>query len=583
MSFDVFESCHWRTILIYLTFTKVLLDQLNQYIIHFYILFILNMFYSYELFVRKGPLAKIWIAGTAHQKLNKLHILEAAISKMCGAVADPPVKLALPTQSILLKGIVRIEYRKAEYLLSSAIEMRSKLYHFKSTPNVDLPRMKSTSRFDHITLPVNDVQFDIEGFENNFQDIFKFIDLEEQVEVDLSFQVGKYKKTELKFQANAEDITIEEEKVKKEIIDTTRDDPLVIPEANAVHEDPLDFSIECHSNVVGRDSISNREYEDYHTNVVAENVRGSPYKKRRIVKDSTTQLTNRLISRHFHDTEDICIQRPLKARDLFSKSFLSERFYFPSMDFQCLELRNVFRDICVKLESISSNEPVAELSEESEDFLDNTLGISDAELESEEVKGFIISESSDITDVEVPRQTKANSLSDDEFSRKESSLYDSFMEFGKKLDLKSKRRQERGTGYAFFEESKESVLPYDTEGMDLPELDITGPTDYSFDIQESMEKEPQGTQITAIFKKILEDNFNLNTSKPVILDEALDREVKKHAQPNETVNSITVSVYDAAISLQQILILKTHDVIDVRQDIPYGDIYITKGPKWLTF
>ena len=75
------------------------------------------MFYSHELLSKRGPLGTIWLAGVYLRKLSKQAVLSSDLSAMCGSVERPPVQLALPTQSTLLKGVVNIENKKAHYLL----------------------------------------------------------------------------------------------------------------------------------------------------------------------------------------------------------------------------------------------------------------------------------------------------------------------------------------------------------------------------------------------------------------------------------------------------------------------------------
>ena len=77
----------------------------------------LAMFYSRELLSRRGPLGTIWLAGSYLRRLDKRSILASNLVRMCAEVENPPVPLALPTQSTLLLGVVNIEQRKSKYLL----------------------------------------------------------------------------------------------------------------------------------------------------------------------------------------------------------------------------------------------------------------------------------------------------------------------------------------------------------------------------------------------------------------------------------------------------------------------------------
>lgn len=83
------------------------------------------MFYSRELLSRRGPLGTIWLAGNYLRKVSKQQILASDIAEMCHNVVQPPLPLALPTQSTLLRGVVRIENKKAVYLLDAALEAQT--------------------------------------------------------------------------------------------------------------------------------------------------------------------------------------------------------------------------------------------------------------------------------------------------------------------------------------------------------------------------------------------------------------------------------------------------------------------------
>jgi hypothetical protein len=61
------------------------------------------------------------------RKVHKHQVLHANVEQLCGIVENPPVALALPTQSTLLRGVVRIENKKATYLLEDAEGATSRL------------------------------------------------------------------------------------------------------------------------------------------------------------------------------------------------------------------------------------------------------------------------------------------------------------------------------------------------------------------------------------------------------------------------------------------------------------------------
>ena len=77
------------------------------------------MFYSRELLSKRGPLGTIWLAGSYLSRLSKAAIRNSNLTTMCASVENPPVPLALPTQSTLLLGVVRIEQKKISYLFGT--------------------------------------------------------------------------------------------------------------------------------------------------------------------------------------------------------------------------------------------------------------------------------------------------------------------------------------------------------------------------------------------------------------------------------------------------------------------------------
>jgi len=81
------------------------------------------MFYSESILLKKGPLAKVWLAAHWERKLSKANFLQANIETSVGAILGndrPPMALRLSGQ--LLLGVVRIYSRKTRYLLEDCNE-----------------------------------------------------------------------------------------------------------------------------------------------------------------------------------------------------------------------------------------------------------------------------------------------------------------------------------------------------------------------------------------------------------------------------------------------------------------------------
>uniref|UniRef100_A0A7E4UUB2 Rad21_Rec8_N domain-containing protein n=1 Tax=Panagrellus redivivus TaxID=6233 RepID=A0A7E4UUB2_PANRE len=75
------------------------------------------MFYTQFLLSKKGPLAKIWLAAHWEKKLSKAQVYETSVSDAVEEIMKPKVKMALRTTGHLLLGVVRIYSRRAKYLL----------------------------------------------------------------------------------------------------------------------------------------------------------------------------------------------------------------------------------------------------------------------------------------------------------------------------------------------------------------------------------------------------------------------------------------------------------------------------------
>lgn len=110
------------------------------------------MFYAYELFVKKGPLGKMWLAGTM-KKITRSVATTTNVVQLCNVLEHPPAPLALPTQATLLRGVVRIEHQKVSFLLTDAVHAKSRvMLADKRLKKVNLPLKHVIAKKDAITL-----------------------------------------------------------------------------------------------------------------------------------------------------------------------------------------------------------------------------------------------------------------------------------------------------------------------------------------------------------------------------------------------------------------------------------------------
>ncbi|OZJ06893.1 hypothetical protein BZG36_00250 [Bifiguratus adelaidae] len=120
------------------------------------------MFYSEAILSKKGPLAKVWLAAHWERKLTKAQFIHTNIETSIGAIMggdQPPMALRLSGQ--LLLGVVRIYSRKARYLLDDCNDalIRIKVAFHKGA--VDMPADHTTANFNAITLGDAITEFDL--------------------------------------------------------------------------------------------------------------------------------------------------------------------------------------------------------------------------------------------------------------------------------------------------------------------------------------------------------------------------------------------------------------------------------------
>jgi len=147
------------------------------------------MFFVSELFVKKGSLGNIWLEGTMSRKLKKNQIMTSNVTLMCKSIHKPPVALALPTQSTLLRGVVRIHNRKAGYLLEDAHEAQSQMRVVSRAAVVSLPERKLISNYDAITFREDEsvsVMIDLPDI-SSLDDLASIIDEEHEVVIPVDW------------------------------------------------------------------------------------------------------------------------------------------------------------------------------------------------------------------------------------------------------------------------------------------------------------------------------------------------------------------------------------------------------------
>ena len=168
--------------------------------------------------------------------------------------------------------------------------------------------------------------------------------------------------------------------------------------------------------------------------------------------------------------------------------------------------------------------------------------------------------------------------------------------------LEGSRRQSRNC-------TRDSILPFDmpeddgelganvTQGSILLTPDLDAPFSQFQIPMRGEAKNPLGAQtlgqpqqgkqgarqkiskVTEIFRRILEDAF-VSSGKKLGARFAGHGTVTFNSALKDAVADELLSVKDVAISFVQLLSLKSLNVIDIQQEVPYGAIAISKGPQW---
>eukprot|EP01113_Clastostelium_recurvatum_P048464 TRINITY_DN8830_c0_g1_i7.p1 TRINITY_DN8830_c0_g1~~TRINITY_DN8830_c0_g1_i7.p1 ORF type:complete len:510 (-),score=124.76 TRINITY_DN8830_c0_g1_i7:24-1553(-) len=111
------------------------------------------MFYSQLILAKKGPLGRVWLAAHMDRKLTKHQIFLTNIKKSAEAIANPEIAFALRMSGHLLLGVVRIHSRQVKYLLADCSEALVKMKMVLRPGVVDLPPEANVASYGSITLP----------------------------------------------------------------------------------------------------------------------------------------------------------------------------------------------------------------------------------------------------------------------------------------------------------------------------------------------------------------------------------------------------------------------------------------------
>ncbi|XP_018594578.1 double-strand-break repair protein rad21-like protein 1 [Scleropages formosus] len=119
--------------------------------------------FDMQLFTSKrGPLAKIWLAAHWDKKITKTHVFECNLETTVMDIISPQIKIGLRTSGHLLLGVVRIYSRKTKYLLADCSEAIVKIRVAFRPGQTDLPSENTEAPLNTITLPENFTDFELQ-------------------------------------------------------------------------------------------------------------------------------------------------------------------------------------------------------------------------------------------------------------------------------------------------------------------------------------------------------------------------------------------------------------------------------------
>jgi len=118
------------------------------------------MFYEQVVLAKKGPLGHVWLAAHWEKKITKQQVNETNIVETVEQIRNPRAKMALRLSGHLLLGVVRIYFRKVDYLYTDCNEALGKLKKLVFRPgtvNID----ESVTNLRNVTMPETVGDFEV--------------------------------------------------------------------------------------------------------------------------------------------------------------------------------------------------------------------------------------------------------------------------------------------------------------------------------------------------------------------------------------------------------------------------------------
>eukprot|EP00474_Spongospora_subterranea_P008343 CRZ08801.1 hypothetical protein [Spongospora subterranea] len=550
------------------------------------------MYFSSELFVKRGPLGNLWLAGTVFHKLSKKIILSSNINELCKSIQSPPVPLALPARAQLFLGVCRIMDKKARYLLIDATEAQSKIQLAVTTSSVNLTSNRVQAKsdainiicdFDDCALPP--IPFDcLNEMADNSGSVPLFLEGIDDENVYLAghdFVI-----------ANEADITLENNGDHDMNFVVPLDQSLMDPLDGG--EDDMMFSINGYSSVGGldefletdigmKDDPSRKPVPSEAASTFALTLQSRKRTRRRAREDMKTEVEIDIIKKELSDTSAIVNpSRSCRTQTLGPLEIRNSKFMLSGMAAEmCHELQMLVEVNMEPAADIGRVEGDCEI-----DCIDNCHDDNPMPMTAsvDDVDGQAYATDRDMSIERVRRNTLA-SVNEDEVE-----FGDKFL--GYNVGYESPGHESLGSGFNGPHQRRMSVrsigsihsgsrrlssvhqygddfltpdLDLSLSQFDIPEIQVAD-SGKKFSRRESVDR------ATEILRDILEENFAIERAGKGDRFAGIDF----HKAIQTTVgDKFIISRRDASLSFMQLLVLKTMDMVNIEQKEPYGPIQVS--------
>ena len=587
------------------------------------------MFWTSELFVkRKGKFGWIWIAGTSFRRVPPRIIKESDVPELCNSLQNSEVPLALRMQGILMHGITRMHNKKAYFYMTRALGFKSAARKAgkNKTGSVDMPikRRKAQHR-RAITLPEADISIALDaddafeealllvvsragnmvGAKNgqrsfaadqlgDFGIDFEALEARSRAGPSIDLDIGSMHSSTQVGHGGASSLSYR----------SMLDDDLGVAPLGSI-DGALDFDshqggiraneqknalvfdeVQVHEAFDGRAPPENKSVKSQDsTPEKVSRTRKRKRKKRRLPRstpDAVIELSNAQIREQLRDTSDIVhekmpmFQYPTAKRRKLQKRALEESLSLPYLADMAPELIKFHKSLLVapklgqeekERELRHAEHPMRDDQHLHRDDFDEPFvappraPVAGGSSRSISASGGGISGAFSESDIEYARASAGS------YSRRRSSLLPRRSFFGVRVTSDPGSESDTSARRVPFEDA------FDSRDEQTPFPQFSIPEEHNI-VQKSRVINRSFSQLTKIFLRVLDDAFE----EMLLQGDGTRVGLRDLLNANAAARRLDLSA--VAQCFFQLLVLRNLDVVHTDQPIPFGEIWITKGPKW---